>query len=391
MKALSMDNVDLSQKKVLIRCDLNVPIKEGVITGDKRIRAVIPTIKKALEAKARIIVMSHLGRPEEGVFEEKFSLRPVAKRLEELLGSPVVFHEYDADLNVEAQEGVVTLLENVRFLKGEKKNNTELGAKFASLCDVFIMDAFGVSHRANASSESVIRQAPIAIAGPLMLAEMDAATKILANPERPLYAIVGGSKVSTKLSVLENLLNFVDGLVVAGGIANTFLLAKGYPIGKSLAEPDFIEEAKRIIKVAEERNIALPLPLDVVVAKDLNDSSTARTCSIDDVQEDESIFDMAEQSQAQYAELLTKGKTVVWNGPMGLFEVKPFDKGTVHLAKALGDSDTFTIVCGGDTVTAIESFGLQDKMGYLSTGGGAFLEILEGKTLPAVAALADRA
>lgn len=391
MKALSMDDIDLQNKRVVIRCDLNVPVKNGVITGDKRIRAVLPTIRKALDKNCAVIVLSHLGRPTEGTFEEQFSLAPVAKRLGELLGKEVRFHAYDPELSVQAQNGEVVLCENVRFLTGEKKNNAELGAKLAGLGDIYVMDAFGAAHRAHASTESAIRQAKTAVAGPLMLAEMEAAKKILEEPKRPLYAIVGGSKVSTKLTVLENLLGFVDGLIVAGGIANTFLLAEGCKVGKSLAEEDFVEEAKRLIKLAKDKNVDLPLAKDVVVAKDLTTAEGLRTCSINDIKDDEAIFDMGEETCKEFAEILEKAHTVVWNGPLGVFEQKPFDKGTRTIGDILAKSQAYTLVCGGDSVTAVEQFGIQDKMGYLSTGGGAFLEVLEGKTLPSVAALADRA
>lgn len=391
MKALSMDDVDLQNKRVVIRCDLNVPLKNGVIKGDKRIRAVIPTIRKALDKNCAVIILSHLGRPTEGVFEEEFSLAPVAKRLGELLGKEVRFHAYDPDLKVEAKNGEAVLLENVRFLTGEKKNNPELGAKFASLGDIYVMDAFGAAHRAHASTESAIRQAKAAVAGPLMLAEMEAANKILQEPKRPLYAIVGGSKVSTKVTVLENLLGFVDGLIVAGGIANTFLLAEGYAVGKSLVEEDFVEEAKRLIKLAKDKNVDLPLAKDVVVAKDLSTAQDLRTCPITDIKADEAIFDMGEETCKEFAKALEKAHTVVWNGPLGAFEQSPFDKGTRLIGDILAKSKAYTLVCGGDSVTAVEQFGIQDKMGYLSTGGGAFLEVLEGKILPSVAALADRA
>lgn len=391
MKALSMDDVDLQNKRVVIRCDLNVPLKNGVIKGDKRIRAVIPTIRKALDKNCAVIILSHLGRPTKGVFEEEFSLAPVAKRLGELLGKEVRFHAYDPDLKVEAKNGEAVLLENVRFLTGEKKNNPELGAKFASLGDIYVMDAFGAAHRAHASTESAIRQAKAAVAGPLMLAEMEAANKILQEPKRPLYAIVGGSKVSTKVTVLENLLGFVDGLIVAGGIANTFLLAEGYAVGKSLVEEDFVEEAKRLIKLAKDKNVDLPLAKDVVVAKDLSTAQDLRTCPITDIKADEAIFDMGEETCKEFAKALEKAHTVVWNGPLGVFEQSPFDKGTRLIGDILAKSKAYTLVCGGDSVTAVEQFGIQDKMGYLSTGGGAFLEVLEGKILPSVAALADRA
>ena len=385
-----MNDIDLKNKRVVIRCDLNVPLKNGEITSDKRIRAVIPSIKNALENNCAIIVMSHLGRPEEGVFEEKFSLAPVAIHLAKLLEHPVRFHPYDPDLNVEAQNGEVLLLENLRFLKGEKKNDPELGAKLANLGDIYIMDAFGAAHRAHASTESAIRQAKVAVAGFLMHAEMDAATKILCEPTRPLYAIIGGSKVSTKLTVLENLLNFVDGLIVAGGIANTFLMAQGYNVGKSLVEEDFVEEAKRLVALAKKRNIDLPLPSDVVVGKDINSTDNIRTTTIDDIKQDEAIFDIGQNTCEAFAHTLNKAKTIVWNGPLGVFENPAFSHGTQFIGKILTKAPAYTIICGGDCVSAVEQFNMHSEMDYLSTGGGAFLEVLEGKTLPAVAALADR-
>ena len=390
MKAIETTNIDLKNKSVVIRCDLNIPIKNGIITNDKRIRAVIPCIKNAIENNCAIIITSHLGRPEEGVFEEKFSLAPVAIHLAELLDHPVRFHPYDPDLNVSAKNGEVVLLENLRFLKGEKKNSPELGAKLASLGEIYIMDAFGAAHRAHASTESAIRQAKIAVAGPLMCAEMDAATKILCAPTRPLYAIIGGSKVSTKASVLENLLNSIDGLIVAGGIANTFLLAQGHNVGKSLVEEDFVEDAKRLISIAKERNIDLPLPSDIIVAKDI-DGTGKRITTINDIKDDEAIFDIGQKTCEKYAEILGKAKTIVWNGPLGVFENPAFENGTKYMAESLSQANAYTIVCGGDCVAAVEVFNMHQEMDYLSTGGGAFLEVLEGKTLPAVAALADRA
>ncbi len=391
MKALSMNSIDLKEKSLVIRCDLNVPLKDGKIANDKRIRAVIPTIEKAIENNCTIIICSHLGRPQEGVFEEKFSLAPIAVRLSELLGKPVRFHSYDPELNVNAQKGEIVLLDNLRFLVGEKKNNPELGAKLASLGDIYVMDAFGAAHRAHASTESAVRQAKIAVAGPLMEAEMNAATKILHTPQRPLYAIVGGSKASTKLTVLENLINFVDGLIIAGGIANTFLMATGVNVGKSLAEEDFVEEAKRLIELAKSKNVNLPLPTDVVVSKDITDTQNIRTCSVNDLTDEEAIFDIGPETTKAYTEVLAKAQTIVWNGPIGVFETPAFAQGTINIGNALSESSAYTLVCGGDCVAAAEQFKIADKMDYLSTGGGAFLEVLEGKTLPSVAALADRA
>ena len=388
MKALTMKDVDMKGKRVVMRVDVNVPIHDGVITSDKRIRAVLPTIKMALEAGAGVVLLAHLGRPTEGLFEEKFSLRPVAAHMAELLGQPV---EFCADpLNgVECQPGQVVLCENVRFFKGEKKNNEELAATYAAMGDIYVMDAFGAAHRAQASTEGALRKAATAVAGPLMFAEMEAATKLLDEPQRPLYAIIGGSKVSTKLTVLDNLLNIVDGLIVGGGIANTFLGAAGYNMGASLVEKDLIPEAKRMIEKAKERGVALPLPTDVVVAPSFERAGEAVTKPVSELTAEDCAFDIGEATAAEYAKLLAEAKTIVWNGPVGAFEVVPFDKGSRALADILAGCDAYTLVCGGDTVAAVEAFGVADKMGYLSTGGGAFLEVLEGKTLPAVAALAD--
>ncbi|MBR5881954.1 MAG: phosphoglycerate kinase [Mailhella sp.] len=388
MKALTMKDVDMKGKRVVMRVDVNVPIHDGVITSDKRIRAVLPTIKMALEAGAGVVLLAHLGRPTEGLFEEKFSLRPVAAHMAELLGQPV---EFCADpLNgVECQPGQVVLCENVRFFKGEKKNNEELAATYAAMGDIYVMDAFGAAHRAQASTEGALRKAGTAVAGPLMFAEMEAATKLLDEPQRPLYAIIGGSKVSTKLTVLDNLINIVDGLIVGGGIANTFLEAAGYNMGASLVEKDLIPEAKRMIEKAKERGVALPLPTDVVVAPSFERAGEAVTKPVSELTAEDCAFDIGEATAAEYAKLLAEAKTIVWNGPVGAFEVVPFDKGSRALADILAGCDAYTLVCGGDTVAAVEAFGVADKMGYLSTGGGAFLEVLEGKTLPAVAALAD--
>ena len=388
MKALTMNDVDMKGKRVVMRVDVNVPIHDGVITSDKRIRAVLPTIRKALDAGAGVILLAHLGRPTEGEFEEKFSLRPVAAHMGELLGVPVEFCAEPLN-GVECKPGQVVLCENVRFFKGEKKNNEELAAKYAAMGDIYVMDAFGAAHRAQASTEGALRKAPVAVAGPLMFAEMEAATKLLDNPERPLFAIIGGSKVSTKLTVLENLLKHVDGLIVGGGIANTFLEAAGFNMGSSLVEKDLIPEAKRLIDMAKERNVILPLPTDVVVAPSFERASEAVTKKVSELSAEDCAFDIGEETVKEYAKLLGNARTIVWNGPVGAFETVPFDKGSRALADILAASDAYTLVCGGDTVAAVEAFGVAAKMGYRSTGGGAFLEVLEGKTLPAVAALAD--
>ena len=390
MKALTMNDVDMKGKRVVMRVDVNVPISDGVVKSDKRIRAVLPTIRKALDAGAGVILLAHLGRPTEGEFEEKFSLRPVAARMSTLLGMPV---EFCADpLNgVACEPGQVVLCENVRFFKGEKKNNEELAAKYAAMGDIYVMDAFGAAHRAQASTEGALRKAKKAVAGPLMFAEMEAATKLLDSPKRPLYAIIGGSKVSTKLTVLENLLKQVDGLIVGGGIANTFLAATGCEMGASLVEQELIPEAKRLIELAKERGVKLPLPTDVVVAPSLDAGASAQVKPVYALSAEDSAFDIGPETVAGYAEILADAQTIVWNGPVGAFETAPFDKGSRALAEVLAKSNAYTLVCGGDTVAAVEAFGLAGDMGYLSTGGGAFLEVLEGKTLPAVAALADMA
>ena len=385
-----MDDVDMKGKRVVMRVDVNVPIHDGVITSDKRIRAILPTVRKALDAGAGVILLAHLGRPTEGEFEEKYSLRPVAAHMAKLLDMPVDFCAEPLK-GVDCKPGQVVLCENVRFFKGEKKNNEELAAQYAAMGDIYVMDAFGAAHRAQASTEGALRKASVAVAGPLMFAEMEAATKLLETPERPLFAIIGGSKVSTKLTVLENLLKNVDGLIVGGGIANTFLEAAGYDMGSSLVEKDLIPEAKRLIALAKERNVLLPLPTDVVVAPDFEHASEAVTKPVSELSATDSAFDIGEATAAEYAKLLANARTIVWNGPVGAFETEPFDKGSRALAAILADSNAYTVVCGGDTVAAVEAFGLASKMGYLSTGGGAFLEVLEGKVLPAVAALSDAA
>lgn len=390
MKALSMNDVSLTGKRVVMRLDLNVPMKDGKITSDKRIRSVLPTIHQALEAGAGVLLLSHLGRPEEGVFNEEFSLKPVAAHLEGLLGRKVAFCD-DVLAGVALKPGDVVMGENVRFLKGEKKNNDELAAKLAALGDIYVMDAFGAAHRANASTEGAVRKAAIAVAGPLMLAEMEAAEKLLDAPARPLYAIIGGSKVSTKLTVLENLLTKVDGLIVGGGIANTFLAAAGYRMGTSLVEEELIPEAKRLIAFAKERNVRLPLPEDVVLAESLARPEGAMSRTVYQIMPSESAFDIGHETVRRYAHLLRDAATIVWNGPVGAFETPPFDRGSIAIAHMLAECPAYTVVCGGDTVAAVEAFGLDSKMDYLSTGGGAFLEVLEGKILPAVAALQDRA
>lgn len=390
MNVRLMSDLDLQGKTVVFREDLNVPVKEGKITSDKRIRAAIPSLRFALDKGAGIIVLSHLGRPEEGVYSEEASLAPVAKRLEELLGVPVRLEKDYLD-GVSVKPGECVLCENVRFNKGEKKNNEEVARKLAALGDVYVMDAFATAHRAQASTEGAIRFAKVACVGLLMAAELEAVTRILHAPKHPLLAIIGGSKVSTKLEVLNNLSKRVDKLIVGGGIANTFLEAAGYNMGSSLVEKDLIPEAGRLIEMAKERNVMLPLPSDVVVAPSFERASEAVTKKVSELSAEDCAFDIGEETVKEYAKLLADARTIVWNGPVGAFETVPFDKGSRALADILADSDAYTLVCGGDTVAAVESFGVASRMGYLSTGGGAFLEVLEGKTLPAVAALADAA
>ena len=388
MPIKKMQDLELTGKTVVIREDLNVPMKDGQITNDKRIRASLPTIRTALEKGAGVVVLSHLGRPTEGQYEEQFSLKPVAARLAELLGQPVALA---ATLDeAKAVPGGVTLLENVRFLKGEKKNDPALAAQLAALGDVYVMDAFGAAHRAHASTEGAVRVAKVACAGPLLQAELDAFAKVLDNPARPLAAIIGGSKVSTKLALLENLLEKVDVLIVGGGIANTFLAAAGYMVGKSLYEEDLVPDAKRIMEQAKNLNRELPLPVDVVTVEELAPGQVATTRAVGDVPADQMILDIGRDTVTQYRKLLSKVATVVWNGPVGAFETAPFGEGTKALAQYLADSKAFVVVGGGDSVAAVEKYGLSEKMGYISTGGGASLELLEGKVLPSVAALEDR-
>ena len=388
MPVKKLADLDCGGKTVVIREDLNVPMKEGRITNDKRIRAALPTIGMALDKGAGVIVLSHLGRPPEGQYEEQFSLKPVAARLGELLGRDVPLVRDPAE--AKATPGQCVLLENVRFLKGEKKNDPALAAQLAGLGDIYVMDAFGAAHRAHASTEGAVRQAKVACAGPLMVAELAAFAKVLDNPARPLAAVIGGSKVSTKLGLLDNLLAKVDSLVVGGGIANTFLAAAGYGVGTSLCERDLIPEAKKIMETARVAGKNLPLPVDVVTARELAPGQKATVHAVGDVPADEMILDIGPKTVALYEALLAKAATVVWNGPVGAFETEPFGAGTKALAEALAASKAFVVVGGGDSVAAVESYGLADKMGYISTGGGASLELLEGKVLPSVAALEDR-
>jgi len=384
MQVKKLAELDVAGKRVFIRADLNVPMEGDRITDDTRIRASVPAITTALDKGARLVmVTSHLGRPTEGKFDEKDSLRPVAKRLSELLETDVPLIKDWLDHSI---EGKVVLLENCRFNKGEKKDDEGLAKKIASLCDVYVNDAFGTAHRAEATTHGVARFAKVACAGPLMAAELDALTKSLSNPKRPLVAVVGGSKVSTKLTVLGELAKKVDALIVGGGIANTFLLAAGKPIGKSLAEPDLVAEAKKIAAATR-----VPLPEDVVVAVEASARARASIKAPADVQADEMILDIGPKSAAALAEVLKKAGTIVWNGPVGMFEVDAFAKGTHAIARAIAESDAYSIAGGGDTVAAIHKFGIEGGIDYISTAGGAFLEFLEGKKLPAVEALEARA
>ena len=380
-----MMDLNLAGKRVLIREDLNVPVKEGEVTSDARIRAALPTIKQAMAAGAKVILMSHLGRPTEGEFDQQFSMQPVANRLGELLGLDVrVVTDWMG--GVELQNGELALLENVRFNPGEKKDDETLAKAYSSLCDIFVMDAFGTAHRAQASTHGVAKYAPIACAGPLLVGELDALEKALANPARPMVAVVGGSKVSTKLTVLEILSDKVDQLIVGGGIANTFLAAQGLPVGKSLCEHDLISSAKSLMAKTN-----IPLPSDVVVGKEFSDSAEATLKAAADVTDDDMIFDIGPDTAEQLSEILKNAGTIIWNGPMGVFEFDQFGEGTRVIAEAIAASDGFSIAGGGDTLAAVEKYGIADKVSYISTGGGAFLEYVEGKVLPAVAMLEARA
>ncbi|HKR46519.1 MAG TPA: phosphoglycerate kinase [Paraburkholderia sp.] len=390
MPILRMTDLDLRGKRVLIREDLNVPVQDGVVTSDARIRASLPTIQAAKKAGARVLVMSHLGRPEEGVYDEEFSLAPVAQRLSELLGFKIRFEKSWLE-GVACEPGEVVLLENVRFNKGEKKDKEDLARRMAGLCDIYVMDAFGTAHRAEASTHGVAKFAPVACAGPLLMNELIALETALEKPKRPLLAIVGGSKVSTKLTVLESLLPKVDLLIVGGGIANTFLAATGLNIGKSLSEPDMIDIAKGLLARSKELNVQIPLPSDVVVAKEFSANAEADVKRADQVRGEEMILDIGPDTADRFAKLFANAGTVVWNGPVGVFEFDQFGEGTRVLAQAIARSSAFSIAGGGDTLAAIEKYQVEDGISYISTGGGAFLEFLEGKKLPAVAILEERA
>jgi phosphoglycerate kinase len=385
-----MADVDLRGKRVLIREDLNVPVQNGVVTSDARIRASLPTIQAAVAAGARVMVMSHLGRPEEGVYDAEFSLAPVGARLAELLGQKVRFEREWLD-GVACEPGEVVLLENVRFNKGEKKNKDELAKQMAALCDVYVMDAFATAHRAEASTHGIAKFAKVACGGPLLTNELDALEKALGRPKRPLVAIVGGSKVSTKLTVLENLLGKVDKLIVGGGIANTFLAAAGHPIGKSLFEHDMVGIAKGLLERSGKGGAQIPLPTDVVVAKEFKPTAEADVVDVASVGADDMILDIGPDTAESFASALKDAKTIVWNGPVGVFEFDQFGEGTRTLAQAIARSPAFSIAGGGDTIAAIEKYGVGEDISYISTAGGAFLEFLEGKKLPAVEILEQRA
>ena len=385
MSVIKMTDLDLSGKRVFIRADLNVPVKDGKVTSDARIRATIPTLKLALEKGAKVMVTSHLGRPTEGEFKPEDSLQPVVDYLNEHLDVPVRLERNYLN-GVDVKAGEIVVLENVRVNKGEKKNDPELSKKYAALCDVFIMDAFGTAHRAQASTYGVAEFAPVACAGPLLAAELDALGKALKEPARPMVAIVGGSKVSTKLEVLNSLSKIADQIIVGGGIANTFIAAAGHNVGKSLYEADLIPVAKELAASTD-----IPVPVDVRVGTEFSETAPATEKSVTEVKDDESIFDIGDKSAAQLAEIIKNAKTVLWNGPVGVFEFPNFRKGTEVISHAIANSDAFSIAGGGDTLAAIDLFGIADKISYISTGGGAFLEFVEGKVLPAVEILEKRA
>lgn len=386
MAILKMADLDLKGKRVLIRADLNVPLKDGKVASDKRIMATLPTIKLALEKGAKVMVISHLGRPEEGVYAEEFSLKPVADYIATKLNGVKVRLEKDYLDGVEVNEGEVVVLENCRFNKGEKKNAEYLSKKYAALCDVFVMDAFGTAHRAQATTYGVAQFAPVACAGPLLAAELEALGKAMDNPARPMVAIVGGSKVSTKLPVLNSLLKVCDQLIVGGGIANTFIAAAGHKVGKSLCENDLIDTAKDLASKTH-----IPEFVDVVVGKEFDEKTPAVTKDLKDVADDDMIFDLGPKSMANINEVIKNAKTILWNGPVGVFEFDQFAAGTKSMADAIANSDAFSVAGGGDTINSIQKFGVTDKISYISTGGGAFLEFVEGKKLPAVEILEKRA
>jgi phosphoglycerate kinase len=389
MKLRRMSDTDLRGKRVLIREDLNVPVQSGAVTSDARIRAALPTIRYAIDQRAKVLILSHLGRPTEGVYDEQFSLAPVAVRLSDLLGQPVPLRK-DWLGGVDCPAGSAVLCENVRFNPGEKKDSELLARQMASLCDVFVMDAFGTAHRAEASTHGVARFAPVACAGPLLVGELEALERALKKPARPLVAIVAGSKVSTKLTVLEALLEKVDMLIVGGGLANTFLAATGVKIGRSLHEAEMLDVARALLEKARARGTEIPLPTDVVVAREFAATAHADVRAINDVRDNEMILDIGPDTAEHFSELLHAAGTIVWNGPVGVFEFDQFGEGTRAIANAIARSKAFSLAGGGDTLAAIEKYGVEDGISYISTGGGAFLEFVEGKVLPAVAILEER-
>ena len=389
MSVLRMSDLDLKDKRVLIREDLNVPFKDGAISSDVRIRAALPTIQLALDKGAKVMVMSHKGRPTEGELTQADSMQPIAEYLDKLLDAPVSLAS-DYLSGVDAKQGEVLVFENVRCNKGEKANDDELAKAYANLCDVFVMDAFGTAHRAQASTHGVAKFAPTACAGPLLAGELDALGKALDNPARPMVAIVGGSKVSTKLTVLDSLSKIVDQLIVGGGIANTFIASEGHSVGKSLVEMDLVEDAKQLTQAAIENGGEIPKTTDVVVGKDFSEATPATLKSVSEVNEDDMIFDIGPETADYLCKILANAGTIVWNGPVGVFEFEAFSKGTEKIAKAIANSPAFSIAGGGDTLAAVDKFGIKDKVSYISTGGGAFLEFLEGKKLPAVEILEQR-
>jgi phosphoglycerate kinase len=387
----TLESLDLNGKRLLVRADLNVPVKDGEVASDLRIVASLPTIRYALEQGASVMMMSHLGRPTEGEPADEFSLAPVARHMSKLLDTPVELITDYLQQSPSLEPGSVALLENVRFNKGEKSDDEALAKQYAALCDIFVMDAFGTAHRAQASTHGVAKFAPQACAGPLLAGELNALGKALDNPARPLVAVVGGSKVSTKLTVLESLSGIVDQLIVGGGIANTFIAAEGHKVGKSLYEDDLIAEAKKLRAAAIDKGGDIPVPVDVVCGQEFSDATPATTMPVAEVGDGDMIFDVGPQTAQQYAELLKNAGTIVWNGPVGVFEFPQFADGTRIVGEAIAQSDAFSIAGGGDTLAAVDQFGLTDNISYISTGGGAFLEFLEGKVLPAVAVLQQRA
>ena len=390
MSVIKMTDLDLAGKRVLIRQDLNVPVKDGKVTSDKRILASLPTIEHAMKAGAKVMVMSHLGRPKEGDYDEQYSMIPVGEHMAALLGRDVEMVKDWLNGVGPMKDGDVVLCENVRFNAGEKSCDEDLSTKMAALCDIFVMDAFGTAHRAQASTYGVAKYAPVACAGPLLAAELEALGKALDNPQRPMVAIVGGSKVSTKLTVLDSLSGVVDQLIPGGGIANTFIAASGFPVGKSLCEKDLIPEAKRLMEAAREKGGEIPVPTDVVVGKEFSENAEAEVKKVTDVADDDMIFDIGPETAARFAEMMEKAGTIVWNGPVGVFEFDQFGEGTRVMGMAIAESSAFSIAGGGDTLAAVDKYGIGEKVSYISTGGGAFLEFLEGKKLPAVAILEER-